>query len=190
MCHTTAPETGWIRRGATVLAEMISPQVLSALIGSIYDCALDPSYWEKTLANAKDALGFETAALHLDDLRYDRVLISRIVGMEPHWIEKLAEHIPEIHVRLRQDLASWPSFDVPHVISRHVPKDYLENAAYFQQCLHPQGLVDIMQYVLLYTPTRLAGLGMGRHKRHGPRDRARRPSVTARASSSDDQRLV
>ena len=32
------------------MAEPLSPQALSALIGSIYDCALDPDRWERMLA--------------------------------------------------------------------------------------------------------------------------------------------
>src|SRR5260221_3623663 len=115
-----------------------SPQELSKLIGSIYDCALDPSRWEHTLAELRDALDCQTAVLHLNDLDHDRLLIYRTVGIEPHWLEQQAKHVPEIHARLTRDLASWPSLDEPHVISRHLPRAYIEASPYIQECLKPQ----------------------------------------------------
>ena len=33
------------------MADAVSPQVLSALIASIYDCALDPDRWEPRSQN-------------------------------------------------------------------------------------------------------------------------------------------
>ena len=33
------------------MTEAISPQALSQLIGSIYDCALEPDRWDRTLAS-------------------------------------------------------------------------------------------------------------------------------------------
>ena len=37
------------------MTEAISPQALSQLIGSIYDCALEPERWDRTLSDLKDA---------------------------------------------------------------------------------------------------------------------------------------
>jgi DNA-binding CsgD family transcriptional regulator/PAS domain-containing protein len=145
----------------------ISPQALSTLIGSIYDCVLDPSRWDQTLTRITDALETQTAALSLTDLRHDQFLIFRTVGIEPYWLEQTAKHVPEMHAVLSQALASWPSLDEPHVISRHVPRAYVETSPYFQQCLKPQGIVDVIQYFILQTPSRLAGFGMARHERHG-----------------------
>jgi DNA-binding CsgD family transcriptional regulator/PAS domain-containing protein len=145
----------------------LSPQTMSALIGSIYDCVLDPSRWDRTLADITDAIQTQTAALSLTDLRQDRFLIFRTVGMEPYWLEQAAKHVPEMHAVLSHALASWPSLDEPHVISRHVPRAYVETSPYFQQCLKPQGIVDVIQYFILQTPSRLAGFGMARHERQG-----------------------
>ena len=64
------------------MADAISPQALSNLIGSIYDCALDPSRWEETLPNVMDALESHIVTLHLSDLRHDRFLINKTVGMD------------------------------------------------------------------------------------------------------------
>jgi DNA-binding CsgD family transcriptional regulator/PAS domain-containing protein len=145
----------------------LPPQALSTLIGSIYDCALDPSHWEQTLAEVRNAVDTQTAALQLSDLRNGRLLISRTVGIEPYWQEQLAKHVPEINALLAKDLASWPSFDEPHVMLRHIPSDYLESSPYVQECIKPQGIVDIMMYFLMHTPTRFSVFGMARHERQG-----------------------
>jgi DNA-binding CsgD family transcriptional regulator len=140
---------------------------LSKLIGSIYDCALDASRWEQTLADIRDALSCETAVLSLVDLRHNRFLINRTVGIEPYWLEEQAKHVPEISARLTEEYASRLSLDEPHVISRHLPHGYVETSRYFQDCLKPQGLVDIINYILMQTPARIAAFGAARHERQG-----------------------
>jgi DNA-binding CsgD family transcriptional regulator/PAS domain-containing protein len=149
------------------MAKALSHHDLSKLIGLIYDCALDPGRWEDALAGIRDALNAQTAVLHLDDLSQDRLLIYRTVGIEPYWLEQQAKHIPEIHARLIEDLSTWPSLEVPHVVSRHIPRSYLEASRYFQECLKPQGLIDVMSFFLIHTPTRLAGFAVARHERQG-----------------------
>src|SRR5882672_11530397 len=103
--------------GRQTMADSLSSHALSELIGSIYDCTLDPALWDQTLAEVRDALCCHTAVLHLNDLRHDRFLISKSVGIEPYWMTQLEKHLPEIGTRLTEDLASWPSLDEPYVIS-------------------------------------------------------------------------
>jgi PAS domain-containing protein len=148
-------------------ADPWSPQEISKLIGSIYDCALDPSRWELTLDELRTAFDGLTAVLHLNDLRDGRLLIHRTVGMEPYALDLIAKHAPEINARLKYDLARWPSLDEPHLISRHLPRAYIDNSPYIQECLKPNGVCDVITYFLLHTSTRLAGLALGRHERHG-----------------------
>ena len=53
---------------------------LSQLIGSIYDCALDPSAWELTLAAIAVEFECTIASLTLNDLRGGRFLINKAAG--------------------------------------------------------------------------------------------------------------
>jgi DNA-binding CsgD family transcriptional regulator/PAS domain-containing protein len=145
----------------------LSSQEVSRLIGSIYDCALDPSHWEQTLDELKRAFVGLTAMLHLNDLRHHRLLLHRTVGLEPYALDLIEKHTPEIHARFSHELASWPSLDEPHLISRHLPRAYIESSPYIQECLKPHGFCDVITYFLLHTTTRLAGLAFGRHERDG-----------------------
>jgi DNA-binding CsgD family transcriptional regulator/PAS domain-containing protein len=143
------------------------PHELSTLIGAIYDCALDPSRWEQTLDELRQAFDGLTAILYLNDLRDQRILINRTVGIEPAWLDMINQHTPEISTRLMQDLASFPSLDEPHLMSRHLPPAYVAQSPYIQQCLKPNGVCDIINYFLMHTPSRFAGFAIGRHDRQG-----------------------
>src|SRR5262245_50140542 len=149
------------------MADVLSPQALSRLIGSIYDCALDPSRWEPTMGDIADAFRCMIAQLHLNDLRRDRLLISKSIGIDEYWAQRQLQYLPEVNAALAQALAAWPSADLPFVFSRHVPPEVAERSPYVTDCLKPQGICDIMQFFLLHTPTRLAGFGMSRHERYG-----------------------
>jgi DNA-binding CsgD family transcriptional regulator/PAS domain-containing protein len=140
----------------------------SDLVGSIYDCAIDPSRWETTLAEVIEALDCHTAAMGLIDVPQNRFLMDKYVGIEPIWQERMQKHIPEINARITEALPTWPSFDEPIVISRHLSRAYFEASPYIQEVLMPQGIVDVFQYFLFHTPARYGALGIGRHERQGP----------------------
>jgi hypothetical protein len=147
-----------------VMADAISRQAFSDLIGSIYDCALDPSRWEQTLADVRDALDCHMLALALTDLRHHRFLLNKTIGVEPY---QLSKHLPEIHAVLSEAHASWPSLDEPHVHSRHVPPQYNETSPHFQEFVKPSGTVDMMTLFLMRTPMHLSLFGTGRNERQG-----------------------
>ena len=150
------------------MVDALSPQALSELIGSIYDCALDPSHWEHTLPDFMDSLGCHIAALTITDLRHHRFLLNKFAGAEPYQAEIVAKkYVSEIDAILGGALASWPSLDEPYVVSRHLSPAYIETSAYFQEFVKPTGTVDIMQLFLMHTPTHLASIGGARHERQG-----------------------
>jgi DNA-binding CsgD family transcriptional regulator/PAS domain-containing protein len=103
----------------------------------------------------------------LSDLRYDRLLLQKAAGLEAPTLEQLPKHAPEIHARLRDALASWPSLDEPLVVSRHFSPAYIETSPYFQEWGRPAGMVDTIALFLMRTPLHLAGLYLGRHERQG-----------------------
>jgi DNA-binding CsgD family transcriptional regulator/PAS domain-containing protein len=149
------------------MAEPISSQDLSNLIGSIYDRALDPCGWDHTLSEVSEAFDGSTLLLTLIDLRYDRFLLYKSVGLKPAAIERQPKYLPEMNAILGSALASWESLDEPHVDSRHITPTYIRTSPFFQEWVRPTGLVDFMKFFLMHTPTRLSFLGLGRHERQG-----------------------
>jgi DNA-binding CsgD family transcriptional regulator/PAS domain-containing protein len=149
------------------VADAISPQALSELIGSIYDCALDPSRWEQTLTNVMHALDCHVLALNLTDRWHHRFLLTKTVGIEPYLTERASEYLPEMHALLGEAIASWPSLDEPFVDSRHLTTAYIETSPLFQELVKPIGSVDVMQLFLMHTPMYLSFLSFGRNERQG-----------------------
>ena len=57
----------------TSAGDLLSVVEMSDLIGSIYDCALNPSQWDRTLAVTTAALNDNGAILSLNDTQADRI---------------------------------------------------------------------------------------------------------------------
>ncbi len=145
------------------MSAALSHQHLSDLIGRVYDCALDPSRWESTLTDAKNWLSCQSAVLHLNDVRHDRVLLHKGVGLDPEWVEQMGPYVPDMHSLLPAE----PVLEEPHVLSRDTPRSVIEASPFVQEWLRPQGLSDVAQLFLLHTPTRFSGLGLSRHESAG-----------------------
>jgi DNA-binding CsgD family transcriptional regulator/PAS domain-containing protein len=144
-----------------------SQEALSNLIGSIYDCALAPSLWERTLVELKDAVHGRQAAIRLSDVGHGTFLIYKAVGMDPHWEKEHTKHVPEVHTYLANIQETSPSFDEPFVVSRRVPRAYRDASRYGREFLRPQGLVDNMFWFLMKTPTRFGRISVARHQEQG-----------------------
>jgi hypothetical protein len=113
------------------MPEVLSHNALSELIGLIYDCALDPNRWERTLAAIMDAFSGRTAILTLMDQRRGRLLLSRTVGIEPYQMEAVARHAPEINARIEEAFASEGfSRDAPYTLSHHWRREDIETSPY------------------------------------------------------------
>ncbi len=82
-------------------------------------------------------------------------------------LERQSKHVPEINTLITGALASWPSLDEPHVVSRHVPAPHIETSPYFQETAKPWGIVDMVTFFLIYEPTHFSGFGVSRHERQG-----------------------
>src|SRR5260221_8625921 len=98
------------------------------------------------------ALDCHGIALTLTDLRHDRLLLHKAVGIERDQIERLLKYIPEIHAVISEALACLPSLDEPHVVSRHFSPAYIETSPFFQEWERPTGTVDSMRLFLMHTP--------------------------------------
>jgi DNA-binding CsgD family transcriptional regulator/PAS domain-containing protein len=149
------------------MADAISRQTFSDLIGSIYDCALDPSRWERTLGDISEALDCFALLLASTDLRHERLLLHKCIGVEAYQFERLSIYLPEVCAMQRGALASSRSLDEPHVMSRHLSPAYIEKSPYFQEWQNPAGMVDFMMFFLMHEPMHLSTFGVGRNERQG-----------------------
>jgi DNA-binding CsgD family transcriptional regulator/PAS domain-containing protein len=146
----------------------LPPNVLSALIGAIYDCALDPSRWESTLGEMVSALECHNALLSLTDMRHDRLMLARGFGMDEEWWHAFQQkYVPEVAAQLSSIMATWP-VDKPFVMSRDLSPEVMRRSAYIEGGFGPAGIVDVLQCFLIGSPKRFAGLAFGRGTHQGP----------------------
>lgn len=147
----------------TAYGSVLSPERLSNLIGTIYDCVLDASKWEPALGQIAAVFDCSVASLTVNDLKHDRFLINKASGWDRRLLDvKSSQHVPEINARLQEWLETRPDLDEPFVSSRDLPPEYVEQSRYAEECLKPQRIVDIMHLFLTYTPEQFSELGLGR----------------------------
>ena len=145
----------------------VPPEIVFALIGAIYDCALDPSRWEYVLGEMVKTFNCHNALLSLTDVRYDRLLLTRGYGMNEEWWRAFQDkYVPEVAAQLSSIMTTWP-MDKPFVISRDLAPEIIERSNYFKGGFAPEGIVDVLQCFLIGSPKRFAGLALGRSERQG-----------------------
>jgi DNA-binding CsgD family transcriptional regulator/PAS domain-containing protein len=151
------------------LAQALTPHKITALIGQIYDCALDPSLWSLTLKQLLLHLEFKTAAFSVRTYPSGKSLLMYTAGVEPEWLvrAKLYDHeIPalwgglETYLRLPLD-GVHSSVALTEMADR-------DKLAFIRDWAEPQGLIDKVALILARNSQSLGRLALGRHKDHGP----------------------
>lgn len=148
--------------------DLPSVEVILALIGSIYDCALDPSHWDATLFGIQEIMRSKNAWLAVIDRVNDRgASIRKTSQIDPYWLERLPLHAAEISSWERLPVVRDLPLDEPQVLSRHLSAEVRQQSRMLKDWTEPQGIVDTMVMVLMNSPTRQAQLGLSRHMDFG-----------------------
>lgn len=144
------------------------PDAASALIGSIYDCALDPSHWDATLIGIQEIMRCKNAWLAVIDRANHRdALIRKTSRIDPYWLERLPLHAAEISSWERLPVVRDLPLDEPQVLSRHLPAEMKRQSRMLKDWAKPQGIIDTMAMVLMNTPTHQIQLGLSRYTDFG-----------------------
>jgi DNA-binding CsgD family transcriptional regulator/PAS domain-containing protein len=145
------------------MPDPISSRVLSELIGSIYDCALDPDLWDGTLSELLDAFSGHNATLSLFDLPR-RVAVFKNAGLTPEQLETQKRYAPEIKALMYTFVQH--SLDEPHVFSRQLSRGDWETSPLLRT-VREQGCIDFITYFPLWAPGHACALTWGRIEGQG-----------------------
>lgn len=150
------------------MSKSISAEVLSGLIGSAYDCALDPERWPMALKELHEALNFRDAMMALMALPSGQPLLVVAHGVEPYWLER-ATHYGEDIVGQWGGPEAFSTFPLhePAVLSRIQPRAAIEANRYYREWSKPQGLIDVMGLQLARDATTHGSIGLSRHRSAG-----------------------
>jgi len=148
-------------RSATALD---GEEVLTRLVGHIYDAALDPTLWSDVLAKIGEFVGGEAGGLLAKDA------ISKIgtpyyhYGVEPHYVQLYASS----HSKF-DPVSSLSLFEVGQTVSilELEPYEEFNEGRFFREWMRPQGWVDAANAVLDKSPLSCSFLTIIRSQSQG-----------------------
>jgi DNA-binding CsgD family transcriptional regulator len=144
---------------------MSEAEQLSALIGTIYDAALDPALWPDVLPRSAQFVGGPAAALFSKDAAAKNGDVVYDCGIDPYYRQLYFEKyikldpltIGHFYAEVEQPIS------VADIMSY---AEFLETRAY-QEWGRPQGLIDVLNVALDKTATSAAMYCVFRHERNG-----------------------
>ena len=144
-------------------------ELLGALIGDIYDAALDATLWPAVLAKATQFLpGLSGAIFTKDTVNKTGNIYYDDGGIDPHckqiYFEKYVKLDPANTGHFFSDV------ETPVSTSDILPYNEFVETRFYKEWVRPQGLVDFVSAVLDRSATSAALFGIFRHERHGLMD--------------------
>jgi DNA-binding CsgD family transcriptional regulator/PAS domain-containing protein len=134
-----------IERRSRVVESLQGEEMLTSLIGNIYDAALDRSLWPDALARIGDFVGGHGVGLLSKDSLSRTSTPHYRCGVDPHYVRTYAE----THSKF-DPAATLPFFDVEQIVSfpELVPYDEFRQGRFYREWMQPQGWVDAANAVL------------------------------------------
>jgi DNA-binding CsgD family transcriptional regulator len=147
---------------------MISTEDLSAMIGSIYDCAVAPDRWEATLQSIRTELCLATAVLAVNALPAGDPTIFATSGIAPEWLGRMWGY-GEDTLELWGGPARISQFplDEPMVQSQATDRATWTDNRWITEWGYPQGLWDAVGFVFARDAKMVGNLTFGRHRTAG-----------------------
>jgi DNA-binding CsgD family transcriptional regulator len=139
---------------------------LSALIGDIYDAALDPALWVDVLGRTGDFVGCTSAGLGWKDVTVKRGDIHyESEGVNPYYRQLYFEK----YVKLDPCTVGQFFADVgqPVITADLMPYEEFAQTRIYKEWAKPQGLIDCAMTVLDRSTTAMSFLALFRHQQDG-----------------------
>jgi DNA-binding CsgD family transcriptional regulator len=141
---------------------------LSALIGDIYDAALDPVLWASVVEKAGRFVGGSAASIFWQDAVHGTGNAYYNFGVDPRY-EKLYF---DTYIKFDPLSAAYLTINVGDVISNSniIPHDEFIETRFYKEWAQPQGWVDNVIAALERSPISIAAFVVFRHERDGIAD--------------------
>jgi len=141
---------------------MLAPKRMSDLIGMIYDCALEPERWPRTIAEICATMGCLSGMILLVDLRRPQHRFAYTWGLAPHWERRFLGYSGSLRDFYARAFSKTICVDGdPLVLSSVISGKYATSV--YAQLTEPEGITDAMHTVVLRQVRRLAVFGAHRH---------------------------
>ena len=144
-------------------------ETLSELVAAIYDSAIDPNQWPRTLTALCEAMNFKSAALNLRTFPSGDILLLYTTGIEQHWLDMMYAYGSET---LEQwgGIGKMLTYDPnePALMSLKHPEGLTEASRIYVEWTKPRGIIDVMGFGLVRDGTAFGSIVFGRHRDAGP----------------------
>jgi DNA-binding CsgD family transcriptional regulator len=141
-------------------------ELLSSLIGDIYDTTLDRSRWPATLKKIAAFVRGASAAVFWDDAAGGGGdVYFEDGGIDPNYRDLYFEKF--VHCNPITTPRFFAQTEVPVATADLVPYDEFLTTRFYREWAQPQGLVDFASITLEKSVTKSAMFGVFRHERHG-----------------------
>jgi DNA-binding CsgD family transcriptional regulator len=151
---------------------MSDTELLSGMIGDIYDAALDPALWLDVLEQCSTFVGGAAAALYIKDPVSKAAIIDRnyVFGIPDEFTDRYLD----TYVKLDPSTTGLFFFGVGEVSSTAdiLPLDEFYQTRFFREWAGPQHLIDATTTLLERSTTSYAAFSVLRHERNGTVDDA------------------
>src|SRR5262245_62507331 len=135
-------------------------QELSALIGGIYDAALNASRWTTVLGHAARFVGGPAAALFMKSAASKTGAVAYDYGTDPHFRQLYFEHYIKLDPTTTGQF--FAEIDEPIATGDVIPYEEFLETRFYREWAQPQGLVDFVVSILDKSATSAAMFGVFR----------------------------
>ena len=145
---------------------MTEIEQIQALIGDIYDAALDPTRWSGALVKARDFVGGSAATLFAKDAGSKTGMVFYYGGeIDLHYTQTYFEK----YVKLDPSNTAHVMAEVeqPVCTADFMPHEEFFETRFYKEWAQPQGLIDFVTAALDKSATSAALFGVFRKEEHG-----------------------
>lgn len=133
---------------------------LSHVLGSIYDAALDPSFWPDALSSIAQFIGVQRAAFYNRSSQHEGNEIRCTIGIEPLYAQILFDSYlsfgPGTGDKTTDNSKNFFSTSLP------VSPTGLEKNNFYEEWMHPLGLTDLITVTIQESQNKISALAIFR----------------------------
>ena len=140
-------------------------EVLSCLIGQVYDAALDRALWPSVLTKSFEFVGGSGAALFSRDKTAPRGNVVYDVGIDPYYRQLYCQK----YIALDPSTTRYYFAEIEQPVGTAdvIPYDEFLETRFYREWVRPQELIDFASTVLDKSGTSAAKFVVFRHERNG-----------------------
>jgi DNA-binding CsgD family transcriptional regulator len=151
--------------------DVLSNAELSVVVGTIYDCALDPKRWPDAIREVCRVSDCIAGTIDVSDLSTSSLRLHQYWNFDPQWLDHALRYYGAEVAEFWAGMPNLMTRPLDHPLS--VMREHAERMAltrYYDEWVRPHGYVDCIALMVLRERNRLGALSLTRHESVGVAD--------------------